>query len=148
MQTRNNAMRLVVLRDLEAINQFESTLEDGATCLRSDEHDILDSIKGGCSVGMFNGEELIAYSLAKWNDYGIGYVDKCFVAPAYRGQGIQKGMLSENLLALVGKKVHEVWAMASPSNIASLRSFFYVGFQEYKDITCEGFPRKLLKYNV
>lgn len=141
-------MRFLVPSDKEAINRFESTLVDGSICLQSDTHDIEDSLNGECSVGMFVDEELVAYSLAKWNDYGIGYVDKCFVAPAYRGQGIQKSMLSANLLALIGKKVHEVWAMASPTNIASLRSFSYVGFQEYKDITCEGFPRKLLKYKV
>lgn len=141
-------MRFLVPSDKEAINRFESTLVDGSICLKSDTHDIEDSLNGECSVGMFVDDELVAYSLAKWNDYGIGYVDKCFVAPAYRGQGIQKGMLSANLLALVGKKVHEVWAMTSPTNIASLRSFIYVGFQEYKDIICEGFPRKLLKYKV
>lgn len=146
MSNSDIEMRFLVLGDMEAINQFESTLTDGSSCLRSDEHDILESLKGECSIGMFEGERLVAYSLAKWNDYGIAYIDKCFVAPAFRGRGFQIGMLSANLLALNGKKVHEIWAMVSPTNNASLRNFSSVGFLEYMDITCDGFPRKLLKY--
>ena len=114
-------------------------------CIRSSEKDVENCLLSGCSYGVFDNGELVAFSLCYHSDYCTGYIDKCFVVPEYRGNKIQQTLLKKNIEALRVKGVDEVFAMVAPKNIASVRSFWSVGFEIKKNITFDNVERILLK---
>lgn len=117
-------------------------------CLRSEDEIILKSLNSECSVGIFEGESLSAFSLCYFNEYGVGYVEKCFVMPGKRGNGYQFKMLEVNKALLEIKGVHTVYTMVSPINWASIKGFERAGFSSFKKLECEGEERVIMKYEA
>lgn len=125
-----------------------SHLNNPKECLRSEEHIITESLNSGCSVGVYEGEELIAFSLCYFNEYGVGYVEKCFVMQDKRGRGYQFKMLEVNKSLLEIKGVHTIYTMVSPSNWGSIKSFEKAGFKEFKKIEFKDEERLVMKYET
>jgi len=123
-------------------------LNNPAECLQSDEEDIIRCLASGCSLGIFCKGSLIAYSLAYFTDYGTAYVDKCFVVPQFRGNGYQYKLLEKQIEKLQSKGVRDVYAMTSPSNIASKKSFEKAGFRYLRETVCHGEKRIILKVEL
>ncbi len=139
---------VLTMMELQQVMAFESSLTDGEICLKSDYDDIRNGIIGGCSFGVFDNDKLVAYTIAVWNEYGVGYIDKCFVSEEYRGKGLQRLMLTRSMEALLKKNVHEVFAMCSPKNTVSLRNFMTQRFSVVRNIEYEGRERLLLKFYI
>ncbi len=132
----------IFCRIVEIEKQYINNPEE---CIRSSEKDIANCLSSGCSYGLFDNGKLVAFSLCYHSDYCTGYIDKCFVAPQYRGKKIQRSLLNRNIEALRSKGVDEIFAMVAPGNKASLRSFWAVGFEIKKIMTFENVERLLLK---
>ena len=120
-------------------------LKDEELCLRSSELGIIKCLSSKCSYGIFDYGRLVAFSLCYHSEYSTGYIEKCFVHPDYRGRGTQKLLLNKNLDALKIRNVDEVFAVVSPYNEASLKSFTRVGFVFKKNTECQNHRRLLLK---
>lgn len=135
----------ILLKVMEIERQY---VTDEEMCIRSDEQDIAKCLSSGCSFGVFVDGEIVAFSLCYHSDYCTGYVDKCFVMPEYRGRRLQCAMLERNIEALSCCGVDEVFAMVSPKNMASFKSFSRVGFKEKKRMFFSDVERLLLKLEI
>lgn len=134
---------------MDKVIQIETAgFGDDASCFSSDISDIVKSIKSGCSSCVVSDGELLGYSLAYCDEYGVGYVEKCFVKEDIRGFGLQKELVKDNLKRLVTKGVSEVYSMCSPTNKASLKNFVSVGFRIMREIEFQGEKRLILKWSV
>jgi len=137
------------MSDIGEIDSMERTLlSNPDMCFASEPEDIVKCLQSGCSYGMFVNDKLIAYSLAYFTEYGTGYVDKCFVHPDYRGNGFQYILLNSNIAKLVLNGVQEIFAMTSPNNEASIKSFTNAGFSFKRDTKYKGIGRLILKWEL
>ena len=112
------------------IEGYEATLTDPLKCYKSNTSRILESLSSECSVGIFVDNRLVSYSLCFFNEYGAGFIEKCFVHKDFRGQGWQVEMLRKNLSLMRGKGAFNFFTTVSPQNIFSIRGFRQVGFIE------------------
>lgn len=142
----NEYLGILSSKDLESILDYEKQLNDANLCFKSSESIIKRCLNLGCSVGVYINGDLSAYSLCYYNEYGIGYIDKCFVSPEQRGQGWQVSMLLKNINLLISKNIKIIYSMASPSNWVSTRSFKQVGFKEIYPVSVSGHNRTVLFY--
>lgn len=142
----NVDIRILSQKDLECILNYEETLNDCNTCFKSREGVVSKCIDSGFSIGIFVDNTLSAYTLSYSNEYGINYIEKCFVSPEYRGQGWQVTMLLKHneLVKSIGTKF--IFSMASPSNWVSIRSFKQVGFKEAYPTSVGGYNRIVFVY--
>lgn len=115
-------------------------------CLRSTRQDVIKSLRSGMSYGAFLKDELIAYNLCFDNEYRIAFVEKCFVHPSYRGNGLQSSLLMKSLAAMRQKGIINAFAMASPTNVWSLRNFRSRGFESVGEIEFQGYKRLILRH--
>lgn len=143
------SFRTLTSKDVQQIVSLEqSALRDPALCLKSELADIEKSCSCGCSHALTVNNEIIAYTLCYANEYGVGFIEKCFVALKYRGSGFQKFLVATCLLELCRRDVREVFTMTSPFNEASLHNFESVGFRKFNAVKCGGFQRIVLKYEI
>ena len=105
-------------------------------------------MQSDCSFGLLVNDKLVAYSLAYFTEYGTAYIDKCFVHTDYRGNGFQYVLINANIARLVANGAHEIFAMTSPKNEASIRSFTNAGFQFKRDTKYKGIERLILKWEL
>lgn len=139
-------VRILSKKDLRSVLDFEDTLNDFNICFKSRGEVLHKCICSGLSVGIFVDNTLSAYLLSYSNEYGVNYIDKCFVSPEYRGHGWQKTILLKHndLVRAIGVKL--ILSMASPSNFASIHSFKQVGFKEAYHTSVSGYDRIVLMY--
>ncbi len=141
--------RALTSGDLQQIVAIEEASLDCPTlCLKSEIADIEKSCSSGCSPAILVNGEIIAYTLCYHNEYGVAFVDKCYVKPKYRGHGHQKHQLQVCQLELLKVGVKTAYAMCSPFNVHSLRNFEDVGFTKSHDTVCNGQKRIVLRYEV
>lgn len=117
-------------------------------CFASEPQDVVKCLQSGCSYGLWLDGVLVAYSLAYFTEYGTAYIDKCFVRQDCRGNGYQYILLNANLAKLVSNSVQEVFAMTSPNNEASIKSFTNAGFSFKRDTKYKGERRIILKWEL
>lgn len=120
-------------------------LKDPDTCLLSSEEDIVKSLDSGMSFGALLNGVPIAYNLCYSNEYCIGFVEKCFVHPSYRGRGLQSTLLMMNMAAMINRGIIAVYALTSPNNPWSLRNFKARGFEVVGRTEIDGHKRLILK---
>ena len=132
----------------EAVMEVERAGFGDDYCFESSDADIEKCLSSGCSSGVLNGDELLGYSLAYYNEYGVGYVEKCYVKEAVRGFGLQKEMVKDNIKKLVSCGVSEVYSMCSPENKKSLHNFQSVGFKVMRETEFMGEKRLILKWSL
>lgn len=137
------------MSDISKIEPMEQTLlESNDLCFASNPEDIVKCLQSGCSYGFLVNDKLVAYSLAYFTEYGTAYIDKCFVHQDYRGNGYQYILINSNIAKLVSNGVHEIFAMTSPKNDASIRSFTNAGFSFKRDTKYKGAERLILKWEL
>lgn len=120
-------------------------LTDPNTCLRSGKEDVVKSLHSGMSFGVFLNDVPIAYNLCYGNEYCIGFVEKCFVHPSYRGRGIQSTLLKMSMVAMINQGIIAVYALTSPNNTWSLRNFKARGFEVVGKTEIDGYKRLILR---
>lgn len=131
------------------ISRYEELyLANPSTCLRSDRAIILEYLQAGNCFGFIEDGELVSFVLFSINEYLVGFVEKCFVLPNFRGRGLSKLMLSEVVKIATGCHCISIYAMCSPANKLSLNSFRGAGFCVAAKAICEGQSRVILKYEV
>lgn len=137
------------MSDVSDIEKMEQTLlSNPDTCFASEPEDIVKCLRSGCSYGLWINDRLTAYSLAYFTEYGTAYVDKCFVCPDYRGVGFQYILLNANIARLIFNGAQEIFAMTSPKNDASIKSFTNAGFSPKRATTYKGVERFILKWEL
>ena len=137
------------MSDIASVQDMERTLlSDQVMCFASVQEDIVKCLQSGCSYGLWFNNVLVAYSLAYFTEYGTAYIDKCFVNQNYRGNGFQYILINANLAELVSNGVQEVFAMTSPRNKASMKSFTNAGFVFKRDTKYKGQQRIILKWEL
>ncbi len=142
-------VKALSMSDVCEIESMEQTLlSNPDMCFASETEDIMKCLQSGCSYGMLVNGKLVAYSLAYFTEYGTAYIDKCFVHQDYRGNGYQYMLINSNIAKLVSNGVHEIFAMASPKNDASIRSFINAGFSFKRDTKYKGAERLILKWEL
>lgn len=141
-------VRALSITDLASVMELEKTQDEPRLCCRSEYKDILKSVTSGCSYGLYYKNSLVAYSLCYVTDYGTAYIDKCFVHSKHRGHSYQRLLLQHNIKSLLSNGVCEIYAMTSPNNIASLKSFTSVGFSVMRDAKFSGYERYILKWSL
>lgn len=97
------------------------------------------------SFGAFLNDVPIAYNLCYGNEYCIGFVEKCFVHPSYRGRGLQSTLLMMNMAAMMNRGIIAAYALTSPNNPWSLRNFKARGFEVVGKTEIEGYKRLILR---
>lgn len=112
------------------VEDFEETLTDPLNCYKSHTSRVKECLSSNTSVGVFVENRLVAYSLSFYNEYGAGFIEKCFVHKEFRGQGWQVEMLRNNLLLMRERGVFNFFTTVSPKNTFSIRSFRQVGFKD------------------
>lgn len=139
-------VRELRISDLSEILLSEQDhLTDPNICLRSSREDIAKSLHSGLSFGAFLNNTPIAYNLCYGNEYCIGFVEKCFVHPTYRGRGLQSTLLMMNMAAMMNRGIIAAYALTSPDNPWSLRNFKARGFEVVGKTEIEGHKRLVLK---
>jgi hypothetical protein len=142
-------IKTLSMSDISEIEAMEQTmLSNPETCFASEPQDITKCLQSGCSYGLLLDGSLVAYSLAYFTEYGTAYVDKCFVCSGYRGNGFQYLLLNANIAKLVSNGAQEIFAMTSPKNEASIKSFTNVGFSFKRDTKYKGAERIILKWEL
>lgn len=137
------------MSDILDIEKMEQTLlPNPDMCFASEPEDIAKCLESGCSYGLFVNDKLAAYSLAYFTEYGTAYVDKCFVHSDYRGNGFQYVLLNSNIAKLISNGAQEIYAMVSPKNEASIKSFVNAGFSFKRDSKYKGIERLILKWEL
>lgn len=135
--------------DISDIEEMEQALiASPDMCFASEPEDIVRCLHSDCSFGLLVNDKLVAYSLAYLTEYGTAYIDKCFVHADYRGNGFQYVLINANIARLVANGAHEIFAMTSPKNKASIRSFTNAGFQFKRDTKYKGIERLILKWEL
>lgn len=139
-------LRELRISDLSGILLSEREhLTDPNICLQSVREDIVKSLHSGLSFGAFLNDMPIAYNLSYCNEYCIGFVEKCFVHPSYRGRGLQSTLLMATLAAMMNRGIIAAYALASPDNPWSLRNFKARGFEVVGKTEIDGHKRLILK---
>ena len=142
-------IRQLSMSDHSTIDKYERNMPYlPSVCFASEPQDVVKCLQSDCSYGLWINGELVAYSLAYFTEYGTAYIDKCFVNQNYRGNGFQYILINANLAELVSNGVQEVFAMTSPSNEASLKSFTNAGFVFKRDTKYKGQQRIILKWEL
>lgn len=137
------------ISDMLDIEKIEQTLlPNPDMCFASEPEDIVKCLRSSCSYGLWLNDRLAAYSLAYFTEYGTAYIDKCFVCSDYRGSGFQYILINANITKLVSKGVQEIFAMTSPKNEASIKSFTNAGFSFKRDTKYKGIERIILKWEL
>lgn len=131
----------------QIVNFEENGLGSCALCLRSDLHTLDKCLSSGASFGLFINGKLEAYSLCYYNEYGVAYIEKCFVSAPNRGKGIQVELLRRNIFCLIEHGAVEIYALCSPLNFHSKTNFMKAGFNVLRQILCDGHERELLKFD-
>lgn len=145
----NMQVKALSMSDITTIEEMEQKLlSDPDMCFASEPEDIVKCLQSGCSYGLLINDKLVAYSLAYFTEYGTAYVDKCFVRSDYRGNSFQYILLNANLAKLVSNGAQEVFAMTSPKNEASIKSFTNAGFSFKRDTKYKGIERLILKWEL
>lgn len=140
-------VKVLSISDTSDIEKMEQTLfVNPDMCFPSEKEDIVKCLQSGCSFGLLVNDKLVAYSLTYFTEYGTAYVDKCFVHADYRGNGFQYILINANIAKLVSNGVQEIFAMTSPKNEASMKSFINAGFSFKRDIKYKGIERLILKW--
>jgi L-amino acid N-acyltransferase YncA len=143
------AIRPLTGKDVKQIVAIEDTfLKNPMLCMTSDPLDVKNSCESGYSHAMTINDEIIAYVLCYANEYDVAFVDKVFVKPKHRGRKLQNTLLMATLAELLKHHIRDIYSMVSPTNNASLRNFEAAGFKISHKTECNGFPRKVLKYEV
>lgn len=144
--TAHLEFRVLHAGDLSGIILSElEHLTDPDTCLRSSKEDIVKSLDSGMSFGAFLNEVPVAYNLCYGNEYCIGFIEKCFVHPSYRGRGFQSTLLMMNMAAMINRGIIAAYALTSPNNPWSLRNFKARGFEVVGRTEIDGHKRLILK---
>ena len=139
-------LRELRIDDLSGILLSEQEyLTDPNICLRSSREDIIKSLHSGLSFGALLNNVPIAYNLCYGNEYCIGFVEKCFVHPSHRGQGLQSTLLMMNMAAMMNRGIISAYALTSPDNPWSLRNFKARGFEVVGKTEIDGRKRLILK---
>ena len=134
---------------LDVICGIENAGFGEEVCMASTEEEVYKSLISACSCGVVSDGVLLAYSLAYYNEYGVGFIEKCFVEEDLRGFGLQKDMVKDNLKKLISLgKVSDVYAMCSPKNKKSLHNFQSVGFKVMRETEFNGEKRLILKWSI
>lgn len=142
-------VKVLSISDIAKIEELEKTLlSDQIMCFASEPEDIIKCLQSGCSYGLFIDGKMAAYSLSYFTEYGTAYVDKCFVCPHYRGNGFQYMLLNANISKLLSNGANEIFAMTSPKNEASIKSFTNAGFSFKRDTKYKGIERLILKWEL
>lgn len=150
-ETMEYKMRMKVLSvsDMPDVENLEQMLPSNLDmCFASEPEDIVKCLLSGCSLGILINDKLVAYSLAYFTEYGTAYVDKCFVHIDYRGNGFQYILINANIAKLLSNGAQEIFAMASPRNEASIKSFINAGFSFKRDAKYRGYDRLILKWEL
>lgn len=143
IQVEFRALRRNDLPEIVAVEK--EYLTDPNTCLRSAREDIVKSLHSGMSFGAFLNNVPIAYNLCYGNEYCIGFIEKCFVHPSYRGLGFQSTLLMMNMAAMMNQGIITAYALTSPNNPWSLRNFKARGFEVIGKTEIEGHKRLILR---
>ena len=142
-------VKVLSMSDIASVQDMEHTLlPDQEMCFASEFEDVVKCLQSDCSYGLWLNGVLAAYSLAYFTEYGTAYIDKCFVHQDCRGNGFQYILLNANLAKLVSNGVQEVFAMTSPYNEASIRSFTNAGFSFKRETKYKGEQRIILKWEL
>lgn len=142
-------IKVLSMSDMASVQDMEHTLlPDQGMCFASELEDVVKCLQSDCSYGLWLNGVLVAYSLAYFTEYGTAYIDKCFVHQDCRGNGFQYILLNVNLAKLVSNGVQEVFAMTSPDNKASIKSFTNAGFTLKRDTQYKGKQRIILKWEL
>ena len=142
-------VKVLSISDTSDIEKMEQTLfVNPDMCFPSEKEDIVKCLQSGCSFGLLVNDKLVAYSLTYFTEYGTAYVDKCFVHADYRGNGFQCILINANIAKSVSNGVQEIFAMTSPKNEASMKSFINAGFSFKRDIKYKGIERLILKWEL
>lgn len=142
-------VRQLSIDDHATIDEYERNMPYMPNvCFMSEPQDVVKCLQSGCSYGLWLGRVLIAYSLAYFTEYGTAYVDKCFVHQDFRGNGFQYMLLNANIAKLLSNGAHEIFAMTSPKNEASIKSFINAGFSFKRDTKYKGIERLILKWEL
>ena len=145
----NMQVRVLSVSALSDIKNMEqSLLSDPSMCFASEPKDIVKCLRSECSYGLLINDELVAYSLAYFTEYGTAYIEKCFVRSEYRGNGFQCILLNANIAKLVSNGVQYIFSMTSPKNEASIKSFTSSGFSIERDTKYKGVERLILKWEL
>ena len=144
----NYDIRILSMKDHWRIAKLEYLQTKPSLCMKSSTEDIIKSLQSECSCGLWIAGELVAYSLAYHTDYGTAYIDKCYVSEAYRGQKFQTMLLRQNIDSLLRQGVHEIYAMTSPDNVASLKNFMSVGFEIAREVRFGDYKRYILRWQL
>lgn len=126
------SVRILREKDFKCVVKLDSTLKGMQDIvIRNTEEEIIRCLESGLSVGLFDKERLVAFSLCYSDSYNYAcYVEKCFTVTEYRGKGLQsktiglvldKARESGNLVAV---------AFVSPKNTISLNNFIRSGFKD------------------
>ena len=138
--------RVVKRKDISTILEFEERFKS-TLFFPSDIQDILKSVDSSCSTIMCKDEDVIAFVLSYSTEYGTSYLEKVFVHPDYRGNGLQRELIKKTLKLLKQQRVKVCYTMVNPLNEISLSNFKDVGFIEFMDKKYKGHNRKILVYD-
>lgn len=149
MATLEVTISLKVLKqdDIPIVLFMENTyLTEPSICLRSSVECVDKCISSGLSIGIFCDKKLIAYCLCYDSDYSVGFVEKCFVHPYWRGRNMQRQLLELSISRMMYGGIVNIYSMVSPDNVWSMRNFRMVGFKDFCKKEFEGYKRVILKY--
>lgn len=133
--------------DIPSVLFLEDTyLTDPSMCLRSSVDDVDKCIWSGLSIGIFCDNKLVAYCLCYDSDYSIGFIEKCFVSPDWRGRNLQHRLLELSMSIMRRRGLLNIYSMVSPDNVWSMRNFNNVGFKVFDKKEFEGYKRVILKW--
>ncbi len=131
--------------DIPSVLFLEDTyLTDPSMCLRSSVDNVDKCISSGLSIGIFCDNKLVAYCLCYDSDYSVGFVEKCFVLPEWRGRNFQLHLLKLSISRMICGGVVNIYSMVSPDNVWSMRNFNKIGFKDFDKKEFEGYKRVIL----
>lgn len=138
--------RVIKRKDISTILDLEKVYKSNLF-FPSDIQDILKSVDSLCSTIMCKDENVIAFILSYSTEYGTSYLEKVFVHPDYRGNGLQRRLVKKTLELLKQQGTKVCYTMVNPLNKISLSNFKDVGFIEFMDKEYKGHNRKVLVYD-
>ena len=143
-------VRRLTGEDFKQIVDIENaSLNNPSMCMKSDLMDIDNSCFCGCSHAAFMDGRIVAYVLCYCNEYGVAFIDKCWVSPEFRGRGLQRSLVGDCIQIIMRRQLAKyIFTMCSPRNTISLFNFYKVGFKRSHSTMCYGHQRTVLRYEI
>jgi len=140
--------KLLSSNDFYVITDYERLhLCNKEECLQSSYGSIDRCLSSGCSIGYFMDQMLVGYTLANYTDFTVGYIEKSFVLPSFRGYQIQMNSTEQVLKLLADHGVKDVYTMVSPCNAVSISNLEKLGFKFLRKIMVNGVDRNIMFYS-